>query len=470
MKSNNINEEESNDNNCNVCVENFNKSTRQCITCPTCFFKQCKECVRRYLLNTNQDPHCMSCKVEWKRDFLFQILPKTFLSGEYKRHREDVLYDKEKSYIIESIPYAEKEATEEKLHKEMDELQNELDKLELRFYCDMAGIEYDELMVRADLKNINKKCPEKGCCGWKKSTIAKKNKSDTCTEKRCDACTEKREVYVNSKTKLDIICNEYIGFKYNGEHKVVEKKEFVKKCPVNDCNGFLSTQWKCGLCENWVCPDCFETKGKERDCGHTCNPDILESAKLLKKETKSCPKCSALIFKIDGCSQIWCTQCHTAFDFNTGKIETRIHNPHYYEYLNKINSGNVPREPGDIPCGGLPHEHDLIRFLNSKTSPFYSFPKDIRGRVVQFYRQIVDVQVIELERNLRINNAQDVEVNRDLRIKFILKKIDEKSFKQTVQQREKKSEKKKSTRSIFETLSSVGTDILQKTLQIITKE
>ena len=45
----------------------------------------------------------------------------------------------------------------------------------------------------------------------------------------------------------------------NGEAK--EKKVFIKKCPVGDCEGFLSSSWKCGVCSTWVCPECFEIKG-----------------------------------------------------------------------------------------------------------------------------------------------------------------------------------------------------------------
>ena len=50
--------------------------------------------------------------------------------------------------------------------------------------------------------------------------------------------------------------NELYNMRYNnksGEEK--EKKVFIKKCPVNDCEGFLSSSWKCGVCSTWVCPD-----------------------------------------------------------------------------------------------------------------------------------------------------------------------------------------------------------------------
>lgn len=80
-----------------------------------------------------------------------------------------------------------------------------------------------------------------------------------------------------------------------------ERVEFVRACPDADCRGFLSTQWKCGLCEKWSCPDCHEIKGMHRDEPHECNPDTLATARLLSNDTKPCPNCRTGIFRIDGC-------------------------------------------------------------------------------------------------------------------------------------------------------------------------
>ena len=80
-----------------------------------------------------------------------------------------------------------------------------------------------------------------------------------------------------------------------------ERAAFVRACPDEDCRGFLSSQWKCGICEKWACPDCHLIKGYTRDAEHTCNPDDVATAQLLANDTKPCPKCATGIFKIDGC-------------------------------------------------------------------------------------------------------------------------------------------------------------------------
>ena len=133
-----------------------------------------------------------------------------------------------------------------------------------------------------------------------------------------------------------------------------EPKSMTRKCgrTIGDvlCGGFLTTRWRCPVCETYTCSQCGIPKTGE---AHDCNPDDVATMTLLRHDTKACPKCSVPIHKIDGCAQMFCVQCHTAFDWNTLRIERgRIHNPHYYEIQRQMASGReIPREPGDIPAG-----------------------------------------------------------------------------------------------------------------------
>ena len=62
-------------NTCNICCENFNKSTCKPVICGfgDCNFECCKTCTRTYLMGTTADPHCMNCKKTWDDEFLIKI-------------------------------------------------------------------------------------------------------------------------------------------------------------------------------------------------------------------------------------------------------------------------------------------------------------------------------------------------------------------------------------------------------------
>lgn len=85
----------------------------------------------------------------------------------------------------------------------------------------------------------------------------------------------------------------------NNRSKQVERKSFVRKCPNSECRGFLSMQWKCNLCNRKTCKECNECMAEDDE--HKCDPNNVETAKLLAKDSKTCPKCGEMIFKIDGC-------------------------------------------------------------------------------------------------------------------------------------------------------------------------
>lgn len=105
-----------------------------------------------------------------------------------------------------------------------------------------------------------------------------------------------------------------------------------RSCPSNRCRGFLNDSWQCTLCRSETCRDCLTEKGPL----HQCLPENLDSVRYLTQETKACPNCTTPISKSEGCDQIWCVHCHTAFHWQTRKIIVfameSFHNPHYSEW------------------------------------------------------------------------------------------------------------------------------------------
>lgn len=261
-------------------------------------------------------------------------------------------------------------------------------------------------------------------------------------------------------------------YRSQNELKSDEKtRAFVRQCPAEGCRGFLSTQWKCGLCEKWTCPDCHELKGPNRDCEHSCDPNSVASAKLLSSDSKPCPKCQSLIFKIEGCDQMWCTQCKTAFSWKTGKLETNIHNPHYYEWQRKNNGGVAPRNPGDVQCGReLNHNLNTdILFLARKHSTLYKSEFNRASRMAYTYdnriKIITDI-IHNMIHNIRVElpnfRTDHFEKNQDLRIKYLEGLINEDELKILIQRNDKKNRKNTEISQIITLCNTAITDTIYR--------
>jgi hypothetical protein len=192
---------------------------------------------------------------------------------------------------------------------------------------------------------------------------------------------------------------------------VKEKREFLMNCQAKDCKGYLSTQYKCGLCEKHTCSACLLVKEE----GHECKEDDVSTVRMIRKETKPCPKCSTRISKIDGCDQMWCVECKTAFSWKSGNVVNgAIHNPHYYEFLRKT-QGFVPR--ADNPCGEIPP-------IGAMRLTLRTVKDHIRTNLFSFHRFLEEVNWM----SRRPNPYEEPLVQN--RIYYLMNRIDFKKFTQ----------------------------------------
>jgi len=391
---------------CPVCLEDFTASVRARVSCPQCHLEVCRTCVRRYLLNTTQQAHCMghNCKCTWDREFLIKNLLKSFVNGEYKKHRAKMLLDQEKARMPETMPAVENYMKIGSMKKEVSEDQEDYEKLRVQL-------------------------------------VKLKRKIDT--------------------TKRNIKRYE------RGETGAEEKKrEFKRKCGVEGCRGFLSSQWKCGLCATFTCPHCFEVLGKEKNCGHVCDPNNVESANMIKKETKPCPSCATPIFKIQGCDQMWCTQCHIAFSWKSGlRVNGVIHNPHFYQWQREGGGAAPVQTPGAQVCGGLPGAWQFRRQLNRIITgdPYKS--TTLSNLVMELHSGCAHFQHWELDRLRR--DCQNAANNKNLRIKYLCKEISEAVLMTKLQQQDKKREKKMAQLQVYELLNTIFLENLNDIQQLI---
>ena len=208
--------------------------------------------------------------------------------------------------------------------------------------------------------------------------------------------------------------------RHPGSEPEKEKRKFIAACPAADCRGFLSTAYKCGTCQIQYCADCREQKSE----GHICDPALVATIAAIVKDSKPCPRCGTAISKVSGCDQMYCTSCDTAYSYETGKVVTGvIHNPHYFE---RMKAGQVPRQPGDQACGPA-----------MQWPAFLNLPVAIRSHDLAraFFRLARHVEQVTLPRY-----AAEVD-NTDLRVRYLLKELDEEALKRALQQRDRKRQK-----------------------------
>jgi len=375
-------------NECQICCEKLNLSTRKLVTCPYCEFGACKTCCETYVLGES-NPKCMNttCNRDWTRQFIASSFTNVFITGKLKKQREQLLFDNERALLPTTQPLVERQI---------------------------------------NIENANRKIRE-------------------ITEKMYQLKLERNQ----AQTEL---------YRLHNRQAPTERAEFVRACPDEECRGFLSTQWKCGICQKWACPDCHEVKGLERDVEHTCNPDTLATARLLATDTKPCPKCRTGIFKINGCDQMWCTQCHTAFNWRTGRIESNVHNPHYFEWLRR-NGNAVPRNPLDNPCNNdLQHtDYTTIRTMLQVRHPNHPLSKSTDEYLGRTVRNVIHMRYVTVP---RYRTEDRVVRNEILRIQYMRNIITEDDFKTILQRNEKKVEKYREIHNVLTILLTTVTDII----------
>lgn len=243
------------------------------------------------------------------------------------------------------------------------------------------------------------------------------------------------------------------------------KITFIQQCPMENCNGFLNSSWKCPICEAFICSKCHEPKERKNDPHHVCDPEVVSSLAAIKKDSKPCPKCATYIFKIDGCDQMWCPECKTAFSWRTGKIEEgSIHNPHYFEFLRTTNNGQIPRQPGDVQqCDVIPTWHTVWYNLSNWRRRNPNQTLDITRLVTDFQRYRTHFIRVELPR-----------VNRDyqniytgLRVSYLLKEISKEDFKNKISKNLKKQEKDSEVLEIYNLFITITGEILKNINELL---
>lgn len=387
------------DTSCNICVEIFNKSTRVKCICPYCEYMFCRTCIQKYILSCNE--YTITC-MNCAKGWTWDTVD-TFITKQFRNGD----LKKHREDVLLDLEKSLLPATQ-------PEAQRTASIQKLKFDIDLLTKEKKDIVLRLQALRYDLGLLERGDEGADSS-------------------------------------------------KVNEKCTLTINCPKNDCRGFVNNKtWLCGICEGSTCNKCHEYIDT-KDSEHICNDDNIKTASLIKKDTKSCPSCATLICKLSGCMQMWCTQCHTAFDWETGRIVNKnIHNPHYYDWMKKNGFQNATRNFGDIPCGGL----ISVQRLNQILIHTKNTPQEIKDDVFEIHRVLSHIQNDNYGNMVCMNLYRtDIETNNiDLRIKYLLNEINDEQFKIKLQKNEKKHSKNRDIYGVLELYSNTMVDLFNNIL------
>jgi len=198
-------------------------------------------------------------------------------------------------------------------------------------------------------------------------------------------------------------------------------------CPIGDCRGVV-VGTTCSTCNGIICIHCHEQLASESDPSHVCNED----AKLVLQQSKPCPKCYSLIYKIEGCNAMHCTSCDTRFDWITLHVNEQNSNTHYApenifgltrNVGNNMDFCNTSNRLDKVPRDAIE------RYINEASEPakcpdkLLHFLYTVTGAVREYKVRLFDEIVLTTDLQARTH---------DLRVQYLLKKITDKIWEQRV--------------------------------------
>jgi hypothetical protein len=376
--------------------------------------------------------------VNYNDTTLHEICTRTYLQQTYFKHRQEVLINRERA----NLPPLQEAAHREKATREIQAQVNAICAEISAFAAERAKLMERYQIVYVDYyRNLNTN-PER---------LAEMNRLMAQSDELRTRMREKRDMIHSLRWPPQ--ARQAHERAAEEEKKEDEKKRFVRRCTRDGCKGFLSTAWKCGMCEWYSCSKCFAVKGKEHDVAHECKKEDVETADLIRKDCKPCPKCGEFIEKTSGCSQMYCVCCQTPWDWSTGKIVTSgpIHNPHYYEWL-KRTGGAVPRNPNDVPCGGFPGAWELVRHPRG-------MKRHVSNLFYEFHRICMELQDISTR---TYRSHLDQEGTTRINIGFLLGDTDEKKWGRLLATNEKKRKRDAEIQEVLGAFRMVAVELINR--------
>ncbi len=220
---------------------------------------------------------------------------------------------------------------------------------------------------------------------------------------------------------------------YKEEINTMSMNNF-KLC-VKDCNQFIYKKtedlyYNCGLCNHITCAFCEDSiLSIDKIAEHSCKGEITKSLEIIDKETKPCPTCGVKIFKVDGCSQVMCTECNTFFDFNTGlkeRDEEPRHARTYIEMISEFEKEVISKE-----------EMECFNIIKQVDNDYDFWDKEEFKEVVRDYTPCtlwcaIMINIKNTVRRTLAEKMNKFKFNEEFRVRYVKNEITQRYFTQRI--------------------------------------
>ena len=242
---------------------------------------------------------------------------------------------------------------------------------------------------------------------------------------------------------------------------ITPNTSYVKHCCLAECNAILDDQLRCTQCGYISCENCLSAYKKDES--HHCSKRAMEDAQSLKKEAKPCPQCSTFISKVEGCDQMWCVECKTAFSWRTGAImnseSIMYENPHRSAFLRQqvkgyYHYGIFYKEME--PSYSKLRSH-LLKFVKQR-----ELPKDYVHNVMAIKQNVAELHHALHTITERVNNTKSESF--EDRLRYITHEVNDARMANMLWKHEQHHEKWLALRKILDEYVVKATDQLQELL------
>jgi hypothetical protein len=430
---------------CDICCQDITAVLRRPMECAYCGFKACVACCKNYLLKT-ADAHCMNCKKAWSFEFLKQNFTKTFVNEHLEHHHVKVFIELEKSLFPETLEY---------MH-EQDQLNNmaHVERKSNYLTDTIADIETYLARLQAGEMSLDNRGGRRRAYSsdseTERETLINQADNDLVMQQLHDILRNVKNEYGVRRSLSRIIDDagsnillaqvvgvyqEYLRLLYLELEECFKeiggktKKVVAVRCMTNKCAGYVTAQSKsegvddpilfCKICRAWQCGECMVQFTANPSATHECDPEMVKTIKMIKKHCKPCPNCKEPIEKNTGCDQMFCTLCHTAFDWVTNTIiQGRVHNPHYFEWLKNAPAALTSNDDAAECNENLTWSRNFFLRMNGLARTLNIYDTNDYKSLLSLYELMPHIIALHIEP--RANAIANISTrNRDLRIRVL---------------------------------------------------